>query len=206
MLGEEAAKGIDELGALTHQQVARSEHRRTRLALLTLYGHEPHAWSLRRLADRLCIGGIVLLPLHEWLHVSGRNEPHLMAELHQLAAPVMRASTGLHRHGARWLRSEELNQLLTRDTPTEQHGTRRICAMRVKNLLCDIQADSANFFHGRLLSSGDSTPPLWHIDAVGGRPPHHPILPSDFAPSLPLGTNARRADRGSDKHPQSMRS
>src|SRR3954462_3949810 len=139
MLGEEAAKGIDELGALTHQQVARSEHRRTRLALLTLYGHEAHALSLCRLADRLCIGGIVLLPLHEWLHVSGRNEPHLMAELHQLAAPVMRASTGLHRHGARWLRSEELNQLLTRDTPTKQHGPGRICAMRVKTLFCITQ-------------------------------------------------------------------
>jgi transposase len=38
-------------------------------------------------------------------------------------------------------------------------------------VLGDIQTDYDNFRHGRL-PQVVSTPSLWHIDAVGGRPPH----------------------------------
>ena len=44
-------------------------------------------------------------------------------------------------------------------------------------MLGQIDPDHANFSHGRLLCCGLSTPPLWHIDAVEGRPPHR--LPID---------------------------
>ncbi len=46
--------------------------------------------------------------------------------------------------------------------------------MRLKDVLGEIQTDSANLFHGRLLRVLFNTS-LWHIDAVGGRPPHHPL-------------------------------
>lgn len=68
--------------------------------------------------------------------------------------------------------AEEAEQLRARD-PTTEHGcARRGRAVHMKNLLCDIQADRGNLTHGRLLSDGRSTPPSWHIDAVGGV---HPI-------------------------------
>lgn len=96
----------------------------------------------------------------------------------QLAAPVMRPATGLHRHHAPRLRCEKLQKLLTRDATAEHRRTRLISPMRMENLLCDIQTDHANFCHGRLLSDGWSTPPSWHIDAVGGV---HPITHSATA-------------------------
>ena len=68
----------------------------------------------------------------------------------QLAAPVVRSGACLHRNHAARLSSEELDQLLTRDAATEDRRARCICAVRVKNLLCDIQADGGNFLHGRL--------------------------------------------------------
>jgi hypothetical protein len=84
----------------------------------------------------------------------------------------MCSGTGLHRHRAARLCSEERKQLLTREAATEECRARRIRAMRMENLLCDIQTDRANLSHGRLLSDGRLTPPSWHIDAVGGV---HPI-------------------------------
>jgi hypothetical protein len=73
-----------------------------------------------------------------------------MPELHELAAPMMRARTRLQRNNAARLCSEERDQLLTRDAATEQWRAGRIGPVRVKDLLCDIQADGGNFFHGRL--------------------------------------------------------
>jgi hypothetical protein len=40
--------------------------------------------------------------------------------------------------------------------------------MHLKNGLRQIKPNCANFTHGRLLFSGVSTPPLWHIDAIRG--------------------------------------
>ena len=66
-LGQMAAQGIDDLGPLPHQQIAGPEYDRCGLGLLALGRHEAHGRALGRLADRLRIGRIVLLPLDEGL-------------------------------------------------------------------------------------------------------------------------------------------
>src|SRR4051794_4806085 len=49
--------------------------------------------------------------------------------------------------------------------------------MELKDVFGEIEADGADLVHGRLLEWA-LTPPLWHAEAVGGRPPHHhaPVL------------------------------
>src|SRR3954466_6070793 len=47
--------------------------------------------------------------------------------------------------------------------------------MELKDVLGEIEADSANLVHGRLLEWA-LTPPLWHAEAVGGCPHHHARL------------------------------
>ena len=44
--------------------------------------------------------------------------------------------------------------------------------MHLKDVLGQIQSDCGNLFHGRRLLEWLATPPLWHVDAVGGV---HPI-------------------------------
>jgi hypothetical protein len=66
------------------------------------------------------------------------------------SSTTMRSGTSLHRYRATWLCGKEREQLLTRDATTERRSARRICPVRMENLLCDIQTDRANFFHGRL--------------------------------------------------------
>ena len=61
------AQGIDDLGPLPHQEIARPEHDSCGLGLLALGRHEAHGRALGRLADGLRIRRIVLLPLDEGL-------------------------------------------------------------------------------------------------------------------------------------------
>ena len=54
-LGQMPAQGIDDLGPLPHQEIARPEHESGGLGLLALGRHEAHGRALGRLADRLGI-------------------------------------------------------------------------------------------------------------------------------------------------------
>jgi hypothetical protein len=87
----------------------------------------------------------------------------------------MRSAARLQRYGAPGLTYEEIEQLATGQLPAEDHRTALIGAVGMKNVLGDIQTNCDSLRHGRLLS-GESTPPFWHIDAVGGRPPHQVCL------------------------------
>jgi hypothetical protein len=66
--------------------------------------------------------------------------------------------------------------------------------MHLKNGLRQIKANCANFTHGRLLFSGVSTPPLWHIDAVRGASTpsllYRGIRQRQFCASSPLGVGS----------------
>ena len=95
---------------------------------LALHRHEAHGRALRRLADRFGIRRIVLLPLDERLHVSRRDQPHLVPELADLAGPVMRSGARLHRDNAARLRGEERTasdaRSLLRNTGAPAHPRR----------------------------------------------------------------------------------
>ena len=87
-----AADRVDQLSALTHQKVVCAERQPGRLLLLALHRDKPHAWTLRRLADRLRIDRVVLLPLHERFHIGWRDQPHRMTKGRQPPTPMMGAS------------------------------------------------------------------------------------------------------------------
>ena len=77
-LGQVAAQGVDRLRPLPDQKLTDAEDHRSPLGLFTLHGHETHRRALCGFADRLGIGRIVLLALHEGLDVGGRDEPCLL--------------------------------------------------------------------------------------------------------------------------------
>jgi hypothetical protein len=64
---------VDDLGALTNEEIARPEYYSCRLLRLALHGHEPHGRSLGGFADCLGIGHIVLLAFDERLHIGRWN-------------------------------------------------------------------------------------------------------------------------------------
>src|SRR5215470_14756175 len=69
--------------------------RQTTLLLRCLGLYEPHVRPANGLTDRLCVGGIVLLPLHVGLHISRRHEPDAVAERLKFTRPIMGRGAGL---------------------------------------------------------------------------------------------------------------
>src|SRR5215472_8093800 len=170
------AQSIDALGALPYQEIPSSEHDAVRLLLFGLDRNEAHARPLGRFTDRLCIGGIILLPLDERFDVGRRDQAHMMAQLSDLTRPVVRAGTGFHRHdapacAARKLRSFARVTRLRKSTCPAPSApcTWNTCFAMSKPIVVACSMD-ASF-------GGSSTPSPWHTDAVGGRPPHHPKPP-----------------------------
>lgn len=99
-LAQMPSKCIDGLGPLPDQELAHAEHQRCALRLFALHRHETHRRTKGGLADRLGIGRILLLPLDEGLEIGGWDQPHVMAQLADLATPEMRTTTGFHRNDA----------------------------------------------------------------------------------------------------------
>src|SRR3954449_3733725 len=154
VLGQMTADGVDDLRALADQQVAGPEHDGRGLLGLALDGDEPHGRALGRLADRFGICGIVLLPLDERLHVSRRNQPHLVPQLGDLACPVVSARARLHGDKTARLRGEEGEHLIAPQLLAELDRAGDTCRVCLEHVLGQIQSDRANFCHGRLPSSG----------------------------------------------------
>src|SRR5215813_13383309 len=152
------AKSVDALGALTHQEIASAKHDAVCLLLFGLDWNEAHARPLRRFTDGLCIGGIVLLPLDEPLDVDRRDQAHLMAQLSDLARPLVRTGTGFHRYHAPGLRCQETEKLHASDALAKEHIPGTIRSMHLEHVLRDVQTDRGNLLHGRLLR--------WQFDTV----------------------------------------
>src|SRR3954462_10426397 len=90
-----------------------------------------------------------------------------MTKLGDLAAPIMRAATGLHGHRAGRQRCQERQKLAAAQLLAKDHRARTVSPMKLKDVLGEIESDGANLVHERLLEWA-LTPPLWHAEAVGG--------------------------------------
>ena len=105
------------------------------------------------------------------LDVSRWDQPDRVAELGDLAAPVVSAATGLQSHRTGRQRCQEGENLTAPQLLAKHNSSGAVSPMKLKDGLGEIQPNSAHLVHGRLLE-WVATPPLWHADAVGGV---HPI-------------------------------
>jgi hypothetical protein len=101
----------------------RTEHHRSGLSVLALGSHEAHGRTLSRLTDRLGISGIGLLALDERIPVSGWDQSHMVAELADLARPVMRTAARLHGYRAARLSREERKDLAASQLFAEENAS-----------------------------------------------------------------------------------
>ena len=121
--GHVPADRIDRARPLGDEPIPDPVQHQQRLLGLGLHRYEAHARALHGLATALGIGRVMLVGLHVRLHVLWRHQPYLVAELGQLASPVMRPAARLDADEAAWQIGEELehfapSQLLAqRDLP-----------------------------------------------------------------------------------------
>ena len=79
-------QGIDKLGPLPHQKIARPMQHQTALLLRRFDLHQTHGRASHRLTDRLGVSGIVLVALDVGLHILRRHQPYLVAKLRPFRA------------------------------------------------------------------------------------------------------------------------
>src|SRR5437868_5362422 len=94
--------------------------------------------------DRLGVGGIVLVTLDVGLHVFCWHQPHPVAELRELARPIMSRGAGLHADEARRQRFEERQHLATPESLPDNDRLVGVDAVDLKHVLGDIQPDRGN--------------------------------------------------------------
>src|ERR1039458_4992950 len=134
-------QGIDQLGASPHQQIAYSMLHQPALLLDRLDSDEPHGWGPDCFADRLGVGGIVLVALDVGLHILRRNQTNLVAELRQFTRPIMCRGAGFHADEA-WRQSfEERNYLAAAKFLSDDDLLGSVNAVNLEHVLGDIQTD-----------------------------------------------------------------
>jgi hypothetical protein len=135
-------------------------------------------------ADRLGIGRVVLVSLHEGLHIDRRNQPHLMAQRADLPRPMVRTGAGFHRDDALGSGSEKRQHLRPGYLLLERRRSVPSRAMRLKDVLRQIEPDDANFLHRRLSSRRG----LQHHN-LGTSMPSEGRLPHRRGVLTPIGVN-----------------
>jgi hypothetical protein len=166
-----AAQRVDVHGLLLDQELADPMQLADALLLDRLHRHEAHGRPRHRLADRLRVGGVVLVALDVGLHVLGRDQTDPVAQLDELASPMVGAAAGLHADQARRQAGEELQHLAARQLLAQHRPALRVGAVHLEPGLCQVEADGRNLRHGRSpCGRGSHT---WHDDAEGGGRPFH---------------------------------
>ena len=89
-------QGVDHLGPLARQQIARSMKHQPALLLGRFDLHETHGRPPHSLADRFGVSGIVLVALDVGFHVLRWHQPHPVAKLREFTCSVMGRGAGLH--------------------------------------------------------------------------------------------------------------
>jgi hypothetical protein len=153
-LCHQPAQRVDQHGALLDQHFAYFVNARRRLLRLGLDRDNAHRWPAHRLADRRGVRRVVLVAPDIGLRIGRWDQPHVMAELADLAPPIMRRRARLDPDQARRQLGEERQDPRTAQPATERHRPNFINSMHLKDCLGQIQPDRCNLFHGWLPSVG----------------------------------------------------
>jgi hypothetical protein len=110
LLEQQSADLVDLGRAPLHDQTAHAMDRLDVPLLDAFHRNKAHVGALGGLANRLGVGGVVLVRLHERFDELGGDQAHHRTEGAKQPRPVMGAAAGLHRHRARRQLRHELAQ------------------------------------------------------------------------------------------------
>ena len=135
----------DELRTLTDQQIPRSMQHQSCLLFSGFDRSKPHQRTRHSLADGCCTGGIVLGPLNVALHVArGASSSLCVSKRRDLPRPIVRRAAGFHADEAWGELAEKLDDLFAPQLPGDDNFAVAVDAMKLEDILCEINADGAN--------------------------------------------------------------
>src|SRR5262249_24555080 len=171
-LGQVGTKCVSQLRPLADQQIPRPVQHQHALLLDALDRHKSHRWPRDGLADRRCIGCVILAALHIGFDIDRRHQPRVMPQLRELACPLMRRCARFQANAARRQIGKGLKNSRSTNAPADHHRAFCIDAVNLKHQLRNIDPDRDNLAHGRLPSMWlrFDTTTLWHFDAAEWAP------------------------------------
>ena len=99
---------------------------------------------MRGLTNRLGMGHVVLLPLHERLHIRWRNQSDLVAKPTKFVPSMMRTATSLDGDDALERLGEERKKLVTSELLAQYNCTMAVSAVHLKNVFRQTQPNRGN--------------------------------------------------------------
>src|SRR4051794_4158878 len=143
--GKMSPYGVDQHGALAHQQIACPVQHQDGLLRFVLDRHEDHVRPHQGLDDGGCVIGIVLpAALDVWLDLGWRDQPHRMPQRRDPASPVMRRGTRLHADDAGRQRFEKCFHASAAKLPTQYRSPGLVDRMDLKNVFGEIKTYDRN--------------------------------------------------------------
>jgi len=125
------------------------------------------------LCDRLGVVVVVLLSLHERLHIDRRDDPRLVTQLTQRPADKVSAEARLHANDARRQPSKGLNERQSLDLATKSDLAVVAKTNDVEDFLADLDADRGQGCGGdHGLSSPDAVESPCRLSSRGKQPVH----------------------------------
>jgi len=137
-------------GARLHEALTHTVQHQDRLLLNVLDRHKPHVGPRHGLADRLCIGRVVLVGLHVGLDELRRHQLDSVTKGCELARPVMSTAACFHADQARRQVHEKLGHLITLELLLQDGLAVFIDCVNLKHVLCQVDANCCNLHGGRL--------------------------------------------------------
>src|ERR1700730_5731567 len=139
-----------------------------RLQILLLYvlnRYEAHRRPGYRLADRSGVVGIILVAFAIGYDELRAHQLNRVAELLDLARPVVRRAARFHPHQARLQLHQKPEQVLARDTLVHLHSPKGVYSMQSERLLCQVDTECFNLHLGPspCFCCGWSRLPSWPI-------------------------------------------
>jgi hypothetical protein len=147
-LGKMAPDRIDHRGLLTDEKMARTVEQQAALLLGCLGRHEPHVGSGDRLANRLSVGCVILLPFDVGLYVSRRHQSHGMPKRLKLTRPMVGRGAGLYTDQTWRKLLKERPHVATLQLAADNHLANGINSVDLENRLGDIETDCRDRLHG----------------------------------------------------------
>src|SRR4249920_340539 len=128
-LGKMRPDRINHRGLLANEQMASAVKHQAALLFRRLCQYETHVGSGDRLADRFCVGHVVLLSFDVGLNVGWRHQSHSMTECLEFARPMVRRGASLYTNQTCWQLLKERNYLATLQLAANDHLAGGINAM-----------------------------------------------------------------------------
>src|SRR5215216_7693987 len=143
--GKMGAYGVDQHGALAHQQIACPMQHQDGLLLFVLDRHEYHVRPHQGLDNGgSVVGDVLLAALNVGLDLGGCDQPHRMAQRRNPASPVVGGSARLHAHDAGRQRLEKCFHASAAKLPAQYRSPGLVNRMDLKNVFGEIKTYDSN--------------------------------------------------------------